>query len=221
MTKKTKLIAFLNYKGGVGKTFLSTTMATKYKDLGKTVVFYDLDPQSTSSYYFERIEKKYRPDEIITDFKQVFKTENPDYILVDCPPSQAFTPPKDFLIVSPTFSTKDDLHSFRKIQELEDQGYKVLKVINHFTLLKKADKELLEMFKNCAVVGANQAIINSRNNDETLWNTDEPNIFKAKHQINYLYECIEKEECEPLTYQQVKSIMLCGNKDEIKEIIRG
>lgn len=216
MTQKTKLLAFFNYKGGVGKTLLSTTIATFYKKMGKTVVFYDLDPQSTSSYFFDRITKRYVPDEVITDFKQAFKTEKPDYIMIDCPPNQSFIPPKDFIIISPTFSTRDDLHSFRKIKELEEQGYTVLKVINHFTSLKRADKELLEMFDTCAVINANQAIINSRNEDKTIFESKEATAPRVINQFNYLIDCIEKERCEKLTYEQVKSIMLTGDKDKFK-----
>lgn len=206
--RKTEFWAFFNYKGGVGKTMSSTEVANRLTMLGYEVLFYDLDPQSTSSYYFSRIDSKYVPRETITNWSQApVKCLQPDFVIIDCPPSQDFTPPADFKIIAPTYSTADDLHSYRKVLELE-KTHTVIKVINQFNLMKKADKELLTAFKDCCVITTNSAITNSRNKGETLWNTREAGYKKAQRQIDYLIKCVLAGKCEEIDLEKVKRIML-------------
>lgn len=206
--KKTEFWAFFNYKGGVGKTMTSTETANRLVMLGYQVLFYDLDPQSTSSFYFSRIDESFRPQEIITEWsKAPEKVFNPDFVIIDCPPSQEFTPPSDFKIIAPTYSTADDIHSYRKVLQLQ-KTHTVIKVINQFNLMKKADKDLLEEFKECCVIGTNSAITNSRNKGETLWNTKEAGFKKSQRQIDYLIKCVLSGKCEPLDLDRVKRIML-------------
>lgn len=206
--QKPKFVAFFNFKGGVGKTFLSTTVATRLKKDGWKVLFYDLDPQSTSSFYFSRIDEKFKPDEVITNWTQApEKCLHPDIVIIDCPPSQDFVPPDDFIIVAPTYSTADDLHSYRKVLELE-KTHTVIKVINQFNLMKRADKDLLEEFKECCVVTTNSAITNSRNKGETLYDTKENGYKKAQRQINEVVKAILNGKCETMDLEKVKRIML-------------
>ncbi len=50
-------IAFLNYKGGVGKTSLTVNIAAAMAEAGKRVLLVDLDTQSNSSIWLLRLEK--------------------------------------------------------------------------------------------------------------------------------------------------------------------
>ena len=50
-------IAFLNYKGGVGKTSLTVNIAAALAEAGKRVLIADLDTQSNSSIWLMRLEK--------------------------------------------------------------------------------------------------------------------------------------------------------------------
>lgn len=52
----TKVIAFFNNKGGVGKTSLVYHLAWMYADLGKRVVAADLDPQANLTSAFLEVD---------------------------------------------------------------------------------------------------------------------------------------------------------------------
>lgn len=47
-----KIISFINYKGGVGKTTLSANIATELANIGKRVLAIDLDPQTNLTFSF-------------------------------------------------------------------------------------------------------------------------------------------------------------------------
>lgn len=50
-------LAFINYKGGVGKTSLIVNIAACLTQKGKRVLLVDLDTQSNSSIWMMRIER--------------------------------------------------------------------------------------------------------------------------------------------------------------------
>lgn len=49
-----KIISVVSQKGGAGKSTLSQALATHADVIGKNVLIIDLDPQSTSAYWYER-----------------------------------------------------------------------------------------------------------------------------------------------------------------------
>lgn len=210
MTTKTELLAFFSPKGGSGKTTISTQCATSAKKYGKRVVFYDLDPQKTATFYFSRIDEKYRPDVILHDFNQAPPIET-DFIMLDCEPSMRFIPPKEFKIIAPTLASSLDLHSYRKIFELEKKGYQVLRVLNQFSMVRNDDSEVRKQLEPCILISANSGIRFAMNNGKTIWNSNHPGGKRAKNQFNYLISRIVKGTAETLTDEEFSQIMILGH----------
>lgn len=52
-----KIISFINYKGGVGKTTLSANVSTELANIGKRVLAIDLDPQTNLTFSFYNIDE--------------------------------------------------------------------------------------------------------------------------------------------------------------------
>ena len=52
-----KVVSFINYKGGVGKTTLASNIAADLALRGKKVLCIDLDPQSNLTFSFYRVEE--------------------------------------------------------------------------------------------------------------------------------------------------------------------
>lgn len=65
-----KVVAFINYKGGVGKTTLASNIAADLALRGKKVLCLDLDPQSNLTFSFLRV------DEWKTNFQDNFTIKN-------------------------------------------------------------------------------------------------------------------------------------------------
>ncbi|VVB84285.1 Light-independent protochlorophyllide reductase iron-sulfur ATP-binding protein [uncultured archaeon] len=51
MVKDTKVVSFINYKGGVGKTTLAVEISASLAKKGKDVLLIDLDPQTNATFY--------------------------------------------------------------------------------------------------------------------------------------------------------------------------
>lgn len=51
MVKDTKVVSFINYKGGVGKTTLAVEISASLAKNGKDVLLIDLDPQTNATFY--------------------------------------------------------------------------------------------------------------------------------------------------------------------------
>ena len=51
-----KVVSFINYKGGVGKTTLASNIAADLALRGKKVLCIDLDPQSNLTFSFYNVE---------------------------------------------------------------------------------------------------------------------------------------------------------------------
>jgi cellulose biosynthesis protein BcsQ len=214
-TFDTKIVAFLNAKGGVGKTTLSTQVAVAGVMNGYKVVFYDLDKQKTASFYFSTIDEKYRPAEIHHSINTPPKN-GADLIVIDCPPTMDFVPPKGCLIVAPTLTAMPDLHAFRKVLELEQEGYKVIKVINQFNMIRNDDKALLGELKECVVITANSGIRFAMSNKKSIWNSNHPGGKKAKREFNYLLSRIKSGNAETMNIPLVKAISAGLDLNEFK-----
>jgi cellulose biosynthesis protein BcsQ len=200
-----KIVSVTNPKGGVGKTTISTQIAVAGVMNGYNVVFYDLDKQKTASFYFSTIDEKYRPAEIYHSI-DIKPKGRADLIVLDCPPNLDFVPPKGCLLVSPTLTSMQDLHAFRKVLELEQQGYKVIKVINQFNMIRNDDKALLSQLGECAVITANSGIRFAMSNRKSIWNSNHPGGKKAKREFNYLLSRIKAGSAESMTIAKVKQI---------------
>ena len=70
-------IAFLNNKGGVGKTSLIHRLAWMYADLGQRVLLADLDPQSNLTAMC------FKDDTL----EQIYETEKPDTVFTAVEPA--------------------------------------------------------------------------------------------------------------------------------------
>lgn len=211
MTNKPHLIACYSPKGGCGKTTISTQMAISAKANGFKVCFYDLDPQKTASFYFGRISKKYVPDVILHDFNEAPPADC-DFIFIDCEPSDRFIPPKEFTIVAPTLSSSLDLHSYRTVLKLEKEGYKVIRVLNQYSMVRGDDSKVKEQLEPIIPISQNTGIRNAMNNGKTIWNSNHPGGKRAKNQFLYLIKRIVAGSAEKLTDKEIVNIGLLGEK---------
>jgi hypothetical protein len=198
-------IAFFNPKGGVGKTTCATQSAVVMVANGFKVAFIDMDKQHSATHYLESINPKFKPAYILHSVDDEIPADT-NIIVIDSPANYDFTPDKDFLLVSPTGSTKIDLHAYRRVLELENDGYRLIKVINGYNPIRKDDKSLLMQFENCVVITANSAIRNSMSRDKTIWNSGEPGGRKAKRQFTHLLNCISKGYAPFIMPEEVNKI---------------
>lgn len=211
--KQPKLIACYSPKGGCGKTTISTQLAVSAKKQGFKVCFYDLDPQKTASYYLKQIDVKFQPDIILNDFN-IAPPSDIDFIFLDCEPSTRFIPPKEFTIVAPTLASKLDLHSYRTVLELEQQGYKVIRVLNQFSMVRGDDKTVKDKLEPCVIISQNTGIRHAMNNSKTVWNSNHPSGKKARNQFMYLITRILAGSAEKLTNSEINQISLTGKKEK-------
>lgn len=202
---KPLFLALFSPKGGVGKSTLATQIAVASKMNKYTVAFYDLDKQQTSTFYFSMIDEKYKPDMIYNNL-DIEPDFMPDIVIADCPPNLDVIPPKDFLIIAPTNTSILDLHAYRTVRELEEQGYNIIKVINNFSLVRNDDKDLLKDFNECVIISTNAAIRVAMNNGKTIWNSHHPNGKRAKKQFNYLLSRIKLGKAEEMTVEKFREI---------------
>lgn len=207
----TKLLAFYSPKGGPGKTTCATQIACTLKYFGKTVALYDLDPQRTATWYFSRITDKFKPDFILHDFSKA-PPKKCDFIILDCEPSDRFIPPIEFTIIAPTLASSLDMHSYRKIKELEQQGYNVIRVINQFSLVRSDDEKVKNELDPCVCISQNSAIRTAMNNSKTIWNSGEAGGKRAKHQFTFLLKQILNGEVEKLSIKEFNNIAITGKK---------
>ena len=220
MDKKPHLIACYSPKGGTGKTTISTQLASSARVLDNKVCFYDLDPQLSATEYFNSVHEKFRPQTILSNFEEA-PPKDVDFIFLDCEPSSLrFIPPKDFLIIAPTLASRLDLHAYRHIFELEQQGYNVIRVINQYSMVRIDDSDTLKALNPCCVISQNAAIKAAMNNNKTVWNSNHPNGKRAKFQFSYLIQRIMKGSAETLTNDDITMIGLFGVKteEEYKEL---
>lgn len=212
--KKPKLIACYSPKGGVGKSTISTQLAVSAKAQGKKVCFYDLDPQKTASYYLNQIGDKYKPDVILHDFYNQAPPDDCDFIFLDCEPSNRFIPPKQFIIVAPTLASGMDLHAYRTVLELEQEGYTVIRVLNQYSMVRGDDTKVKEKLDPCVIIGQNTGIRHAMNNFKTVWNSNHPSGKKARNQFKYLISRILVGSAETLSNKDINAISLFGEIDE-------
>lgn len=214
---KPELLAFFSPKGGSGKTTISTQCATSARKYGKTVCFYDLDPQKTATFYLNNIDKKYRPNYILNDFS-IAPPSEVDFIMIDCEPSLRFIPPKEFKIIAPTLASSLDLHAYRKIFELEKAGYTVIRVLNQFSRVRNDDEEVRKQLEPCVRLTMNSGIRFAMNNNKTIWNSNHPSGNRAKNQFTFLIKCIVKGQAITLSEEDFTFIQLKGmTKNEFEE----
>lgn len=208
MTKNPKLFAFWSPKGGTGKTTLSTQVAILGAIEGKTVAFYDLDPQGSATHYFSQLKAGIdKPAHILNrgDYDAGNVPEGTDIVILDCPPSAEFIPPASFTVIAPTSASGLDLHAFLPSLELF-KGKNIIRVINKFSLVRNADKELLAALDPCAVVGVTTAFVYVMSNGESIFKTSASNAIKGARQIRYLAACANKGRTETMTSQIYNAI---------------
>lgn len=204
------LLACFCPKGGTGKTTIATQLAVSARVKNRNVCFYDLDPQKTASFYFSRIDEKYRPNTILHDFSERPPAEA-DFLILDCEPSMRFVPPPAFTIIAPTLASILDLHAYRKVLELEDK-YKVIRVINQYSMVRNDDKAVKDKLDPCVVISANTGIKHAMANGKTIWNSNHPGGKRAKHQFTYLIKRILEGSAETLTHDDIANILVKGEK---------
>lgn len=204
------LLACFCPKGGTGKTTIATQLAVSGRVKKRNVCFYDLDPQQTASFYFSRIDEKYRPNTILTDFSERPPAEA-DFIILDCEPSMRFVPPPAFTIIAPTLASILDLHAYRKVLELEGT-HQIIRVINQYSMVRKDDKAIKDSLDPCVVISANTGIKHAMANGKTIWNSNHPGGRRAKMQFTYLIKRIIAGSAETLTHDDIANILITGEK---------
>lgn len=205
MTTKKHLLAFYSPKGGSGKTTISTQCAASATRAGKVVAFYDLDQQKSATFYLSKLPERFKPKYILHDINEA-PPDDSTHIMLDCAPNVDFIPPKEFTIIAPTLTNSLDLHAYRKIFELEQMGYNVIRVINKFSLITSTDKDIKEQLDPCILLSVNAAVTYAMNNGLTLWNNSYSNPVRARNQFNYLISRIIEGSAETLTLDEFNKI---------------
>lgn len=121
----TKIISFVNSKGGAGKTTLAFALATLWDKSGKHCLLIDCDPQANLQTFLAARENKGNMECIapaIVKLAQRVKTEaasgNHDFILIDTPGRLAEIGPAltvADLVVVPVQPAGADFFSFKRI----------------------------------------------------------------------------------------------------------
>lgn len=203
---KKRLYAVFNSKGGVGKTSIATQISVALTQYKYKVAFYDLDRQQTAKFYFSLVNEKYRPAWIFTSLDEQ-PPEDADIVLLDCPPNLDALPPKAFTLIAPTGASGFDIHSYRRVLDLEQQGYEVIKVLNNFSLSRNDDKELLATYPQSVVISQNSAIRTALSNGKTIWNSGHPTAPRAKKQFEMLMKAMATGVVETMDTEKVKKTL--------------
>lgn len=203
-------------KGGVGKTTIATQLCVAYRLNGKTVAFYDLDKQRTSTNYFSNVLERLRPNEI--HHLAGYEHGDVDVVIYDYPPNNDLIPRKGTIVVAPTGSSTFDLHSYAKVLPLE-KTHTLIKVLNKVSLARKSDKEALEYFDDCVVISQNSMVESALSAYKTIYNFSHPNTKKAQNQFQFLIDCIVNRKTIKMTPERVFAIGEKGArlKDFIKD----
>lgn len=91
MNTNTKTVAFVNLKGGVGKTTSAIGTAEALTRLGRTVTVRDADPSGAATLWAHKAESAGRPlpfpVEVVNRFTVAAPAEE-EWVLIDTPPLQ-------------------------------------------------------------------------------------------------------------------------------------
>lgn len=199
-------VASFNGKGGVGKTTCATQMSVSFTMNGYKVCFYDLDKQKTASWYFSQVMSKYQPFAILHSLDDA-PPAGTQVVIADFPPNLDYIPPKGFTIVAPTNPSGFDIHAYRQVLALEAEGYRIIKVLNNFSLTRNDDKALLEIYPQSVVISQNSAIRSALSNGKTIWNTGHPQGKRAKKQFNHLIKQLTRSETETMTVEKIQQTL--------------
>ncbi len=136
-----KVISIINYKGGVGKTTITSNLASGLVDRGYKVLAIDLDPQSNLTFSFLQLDKfknNYEENKTIRNWFRDMEVANLNQLIVD---SNDIENKKLNLICSHIGLIDTDFNLVSKIYPTKNWGYKE-KYIKTHDILKNGIRQL-------------------------------------------------------------------------------